>query len=166
MGKALLNLEVHTTAIKNGVIKPDDLKKVILWLDGNSDELGAFNNQADQKNGKVVWPDLDVDPKNPTGVEEGVPTIAYRTSDATGIKSMNAAISGKLVVLKNIPTFSGRYTCQILDGFGRSLILYASESKLPDHRLSFTINNLAHGSYIVRLNAEGKNWMTKVCYYQ
>jgi hypothetical protein len=55
MRKALLNLDAHKTATKNGVVKTEDLRKVILWLDGNSDELRALNNQSDQKLDKVVW---------------------------------------------------------------------------------------------------------------
>jgi hypothetical protein len=166
MGKALLNLEAHKTAIKNGSLKAEDLKKMILWLDGNSDELGAFNNQSDQKLGNAVWPDLDVDPSNPTGVEEGIPIRVVNNDDVTKLAKMNAVIHGNILTLMNTQKFSGQYTCQIIDCFGRTVISCGSESKDSDHRLSFAISNLAHGSYIVRLSAEGKTWITKTCYYQ
>jgi hypothetical protein len=166
MGKALFNLDAHKNAVKNGTIKAEDLKKVILWLDGNSDELGAFNNQSDQKLGKVVWPDLDVDPANPTGVEEGAPTIAFDKNNVTSTVLMNAEINGKSLVIKNVPAFTGQYECQIIDYFGRTVVSQRSERRDIDHKLSFAISDLAFGSYIVRLCASGKTWITKTCYWQ
>jgi hypothetical protein len=41
---------------------------VCLWLDLNSPRLGAFNDAGRQEQGELVWPDLDVDPSNVTGV--------------------------------------------------------------------------------------------------
>lgn len=166
MGKALLNLEAHKTAIKNGVIKAEDLRKVILWLDGNSDELGAFNNQADQKLGKMVWPDLDVDPSNPTGVEKGPPTPALTNLKATKKGLISAFIHGNAMIIQNRPAFTGPYTFQILDYFGRLVISHSAECNDPDQQLSFNVSDLARGSYIVRMSTGNKTWITKTWHWQ
>jgi hypothetical protein len=166
MGKALRNLDVHKTAIKNGTIKSEDLRKVILWLDGNSDELGAFNNQSDQKLGKVVWPDLDVDPKNPTGVEPGVLTPVINNAATAQAVSINAVIRGRSLVLNNVPAVAGPCTFKILDYCGRSIYSRTSEINVTSHELSFDIGILPCGSYIIQLNASGKTWVAKTCYLQ
>ncbi|HEX2958347.1 MAG TPA: hypothetical protein VHO70_16045 [Chitinispirillaceae bacterium] len=166
MGKALRNLDAHKTAIKNGVIKPEDLRKVTLWLDGNSDELGAFNNQSDQKAGKVVWPDLDVDPTNPTGVEPGPITPVFNNSVTAHAVAMNAVIRGKSLVLKNVPAVSGAITFKILDYCGRCIYTRTSEIRESSNMLSFDIGNVARGSYVVQLNSSGKTWVSKACLWR
>ncbi len=40
-----------------------------LWQDCNSLRLGAFYRESEQLLGDVIWPDLDVDPANPQGIE-------------------------------------------------------------------------------------------------
>ena len=47
----------------------EEYRRVCLWLDLNSPRLGAFNDVARQEQGELVWPDLDVDPDNITGIE-------------------------------------------------------------------------------------------------
>jgi len=167
MGKALLNLAVHQTALKDGTISKDDFKKVILWLDGNCDELGSFNRQADQKLGKVVWPDLDVDPSNPTGVEPGEPTPVHNNILPVTTVSIKAVIHGRSIVLKNVPSsVSGLCTFKILDYCGRSIYSRTSEINANTHTLSFDIGEVARGSYIVQLNYSGKSWVAKACNWQ
>lgn len=51
-------------------ITEEEYRRVCLWLDLNSMRLGAFNDVAKQEQGELVWPDLDVDPDNVTGVED------------------------------------------------------------------------------------------------
>lgn len=65
MGKALLNRH------RGRRITEEEFRRVCLWLDLNSSRLGAFNDVAKQERGELVWPDLDVDPDNPSGVEMG-----------------------------------------------------------------------------------------------
>jgi hypothetical protein len=40
-----------------------------MWLDCNSNELGAYVNEDAQRRGELVWPVFDLDPDNPLGVE-------------------------------------------------------------------------------------------------
>lgn len=63
MGQALL--ATH----RGKRITEEAFSRVCLWLDLNSPRLGAFNNVIEQEQGQLVWPDLDVDPNNITGVE-------------------------------------------------------------------------------------------------
>lgn len=64
----------HLNSSHNAVdLDPEELKKITLWLDCNSNELGAYTKVADQKSGKLVWPKIDCDPQNPTGVEHDRP---------------------------------------------------------------------------------------------
>jgi cytochrome c553 len=73
MGKALL-LDHRGTRIAEA-----EFQRVCLWLDLNSPRLGAFNDVAKQEQGELVWPDLDVDPANITGVEPAAEVAAEGT---------------------------------------------------------------------------------------
>jgi hypothetical protein len=68
MGKAMLS-DTHTKARADGKFTEEDMKKVTLWLDCNSDELGTYYDVDLQKSGKLVWPRLDVDPLDPLGLD-------------------------------------------------------------------------------------------------
>ena len=51
-------------------VSPADRRRVTLWLDCNSMRLDALHSEAKQVEGsQVVWPILDVDPRNPQGLE-------------------------------------------------------------------------------------------------
>ncbi|KKK92864.1 hypothetical protein LCGC14_2698650, partial [marine sediment metagenome] len=55
----------------------DDWRRLTLWLDLNSNEIGWIGNDrsqiAAQKAGQALWPPVDVDRSNPTGVENDYP---------------------------------------------------------------------------------------------
>ena len=63
IGQALLD------AVHCDVVSEEDRRRIIQWLDCNSLRLGAFSREEEQVAGALVWPELDVDPENPTGVE-------------------------------------------------------------------------------------------------
>ena len=50
-------------------LTPDEFRRITLWLDCNGNELGAYTKVAEQQRGEIVWPEIDVDPANPLGVE-------------------------------------------------------------------------------------------------
>ena len=58
-------------------LSDDDWRRLTLWLDLNSNELGWIGNDMGQieaqRRGEDVWPAIDVDPENPTGVEKDIP---------------------------------------------------------------------------------------------
>jgi hypothetical protein len=81
LGKTLL--QSHLAAR----ITQEELHRVTLWLDCNSMELAAYKEEEAQRNGQVVWPEIDVDPANPIGTEKdhdlpGLPTNVARESGA------------------------------------------------------------------------------------
>ena len=54
-------------------LSDEERRRLTLWLDLNSNELGWIGNDRNeieaQKRGVASWPPIDVDPSNPTGVE-------------------------------------------------------------------------------------------------
>ena len=62
---------------KDVKLTDDERRRITLWLDLNSNEIGWAGNDpapiAAQKKGEALWPPVDVDPENPTGVEKDVP---------------------------------------------------------------------------------------------
>ena len=64
LGKQLLT-EPH-----RGRVTDAEFRRIVLWLDANSPELGAFHSEEAQRRGERVWPKLDVDPSNPMGLEQ------------------------------------------------------------------------------------------------
>lgn len=65
MGRALLKLP-HSEALTD-----EEFRRVALWLDCQSPELGCYADVEAQKRGELVWPADDVDRRNPTAVEGG-----------------------------------------------------------------------------------------------
>jgi hypothetical protein len=59
-------------------LTPDEWRRLTLWLDLNSNEIGWIGDDRSQieaqKRGEALWPPIDVDPSNPTGVEKEVPS--------------------------------------------------------------------------------------------
>ena len=72
--KALTTKPQH----KDVKLTDDQWRRLTLWLDLNSNEIGWIGNDrariAAQKQGEALWPPIDVDPANPTGVEKDIPT--------------------------------------------------------------------------------------------
>ena len=75
--KALTTTPEH----KDLQLTADDWRRITLWLDLNSNEIGWIGNDrsqiAAQKAGTALWPPVDVDPACPTGVENMVPVPAW-----------------------------------------------------------------------------------------
>ena len=59
---------------KDVKLSDEERRRLTLWLDLNSNELGWIGNDrseiAAQRRGEASWPPIDVDPQNPTGVEK------------------------------------------------------------------------------------------------
>jgi hypothetical protein len=68
LGGALFE-ETHLELRREGRISEEDVRRIALWLDLNSVELGSYSldprDQARQRAGEVVWAKLDFDPQNP-----------------------------------------------------------------------------------------------------
>jgi len=76
LGKALLGKR-HQGYLREGKLSADDMKRLFLWLDLNSLQLGSYSPKvedvAKQKAGQVVWPALDFDPGNRQRTERNRP---------------------------------------------------------------------------------------------
>lgn len=94
MGKAMLS-QTHVQARADGKFTEEDMRRVTLWLDCNSDEFGTYYDINLQRAGKLVWPRLDVDPQDPSGLnyepiameEKG---LWVKIDDANSLISYNA----------------------------------------------------------------------------
>ena len=71
--KSLTTKDYH----KDLNMSDDDWRRLTLWLDLNSNQLGWIGDEMDpinaQRRGDDVWPPIDVDRLNPTGVERDYP---------------------------------------------------------------------------------------------
>jgi len=56
-------------------VSPEERHTIDLWLDSNSPRLGAYENEAAQLRGELVWPVLDIDPRNILGTETTNPQL-------------------------------------------------------------------------------------------
>jgi len=76
MMKSLTTKDHH----KDLKLTDDDWRRITLWLDLNSNEIGWIGDEMDlinaQKKGEEIWPPIDVDRSNPTGVEKDRPVAA------------------------------------------------------------------------------------------
>jgi len=74
----------------NVSLTKDEIHRVTLWLDLNSNEFGSEADTAAQRRGTLVWPTIDVDPKNPIGLEDprstNDPSDAYITPGFVYVK--------------------------------------------------------------------------------
>ena len=52
-----------------GKFTQEDFRRIVMWLDCASDELGAYSAPDQQRAGKVVWPVLQVNPADPLGLK-------------------------------------------------------------------------------------------------
>jgi hypothetical protein len=41
------------------LLSDDEYRRIIVWLDANSDFLGAYEHVEAQRRGEIVWPSLD-----------------------------------------------------------------------------------------------------------
>jgi len=62
----------------------EEINRITLWIDANSNELGAYRDVKKQRAGEVVWPTIDMDPANPAGVER-ITDKTYATIPANGL---------------------------------------------------------------------------------
>lgn len=46
-----------------------EINRITLWVDANSNELGAYYDVKEQWAGEVVWPLIDMNPANPAGLD-------------------------------------------------------------------------------------------------
>lgn len=92
----------------------EEMRRITLWLDCNSNEYGAYTKTTEQRRGELVWPKLDCDPENPTGVEhdrplpgvsqvkESLSPYLMKETNKQGIAA-SFNVSQRILVLSNYP---------------------------------------------------------------
>jgi hypothetical protein len=68
-------------------LTPDEYRRITMWLDLNSNELGSYAKVDEQRRGEVIWPELDVEPWNPLGLE----LLAKDTTPPAVVSGVRAA---------------------------------------------------------------------------
>jgi hypothetical protein len=170
MGKALLN-STHQAALLAGTFTREDMRRVTLWLDCNSDELGAYYDEIIQREGGLVWP-VTVDPDNPSGVEtrghagcmdpldqeyDPLATINDPRMCLSFVDITKGVMAGTLTVKKigyNIQvTFprEGDYRFSLADVSGKTV--YAGKVEKAA-RASFSTAGFSQGVYIFTLSTK------------
>jgi len=78
LGRALLG-ERHQEYMRQGKFTPEDLRRITLWLDLNSMQYGSSSidpkDQAAQRAGEIVWPELGFSLNNRQRIERDRPTV-------------------------------------------------------------------------------------------
>jgi hypothetical protein len=152
MGKALLD-PTHQAAGITG----DEFKRVCLWLEGNSNELGAYAGSCSypfacdvQQAGKFVWPDMDVDSANPLGIESAYPLPQTNTIAA----AMHLSIIAPLMIhvdagkIRIDASAGAGLRLRIFDACGRTVAIAGISG--GDVVGRETVGS-AHGMYLARL---------------
>ncbi|MCD6392723.1 MAG: hypothetical protein J7M40_04365, partial [Planctomycetes bacterium] len=124
---------------KDVKLTDDELRRITLWLDLNSNEIGWIgNDRAEikaQKEGAALWPPVDIDPSNPIGVENDI------NAPGQALKQLHTANSASHYRPRRYPDRSGEkngvpflyyptiavlYCCLLLKGmhFGRQYPLF------------------------------------------
>jgi hypothetical protein len=101
----------------NPAMTATELRRITLWLDGNSNELSAYTQVAQQQAGQLVWPELDFDPKNPTGVETGLPSPVVNPPAKTEAPRMPVAVRGNHLRFTN--TSGGTVRVKLFEASGK-----------------------------------------------
>jgi hypothetical protein len=135
----------------------EKLHRIVLWLDLNSNELGACANAEAQRLGEVVWPELDVDPDNPTGVERRSATIKSQKRPNVSFTKFEVDIMSKNVFI-TFPT-EGAYQISISSISGKTFGAYRT---LGSKEISFPSNSFQCGVYIINVCLEKQNCRKKL----
>ena len=109
---------------KNVNLTDDEFRRVTLWLDCNANEYGVYTHekQSEQKQGKVVWPELDVNPDNPYGYQDSTGGITVNFE----LESFGSSNMVTFKMLNNQAVFSlptkDQYKIEFVNVQGRNLI--------------------------------------------
>jgi uncharacterized protein (DUF2267 family) len=151
-----LNSSHYNVALTN-----DEFRRITLWLDCNSNELGDYFDSTGQRNGKLVWPRIDADQANPQGIELGfvTPSVPARAQrGASELFLMSAR--GRHVSVANLT--GGNLRVELFDARGRMVLSWmapAGTSRVEDNG---RLLRLPQGTYLARALWDGQVIRTAV----
>lgn len=148
---------MHSTIGKNYLkshtdkLSDEEWTRVFMWLDLNSNELGVYKDTSQQRSGQVAWPELDVDPDDPIGTEEGAVTVSSSRSAPREIdivpagRSLRIAGSGGEEVEVTVHDLAGRLvTARSITGGGSG-----------DRAIA--MHDLPRGTFVVRVQSTNRS---------
>lgn len=152
-GARYAKLTKYLDSTHYGVKLTSDEKLLItMWLDLNSNELGAYTHVNEQQQGKIIWPEIDVDSLNLRGSEN---IVTFDKSSNSSFVSANhsytiRSVQGRLCI-NGVCT--ARHRVEIFDMLGKRLTF---ESGIGNFNYSFPTRQFGKGLLIVRLTLDGK----------
>jgi len=141
---------------QNVKLTSDEYKRVALWLDLNSNELGADYNVNDQKAGKLVWPRIDLDQSNPQGIETKYPLMGDVAVSKHLYRPVKINRNGTIISFNNPDFAIGKVS--MYDLSGRCVFTRNFNS---NEAYSFVIDlkngNVSKGTYVVNVEKNGSD---------
>ncbi|HMA64573.1 MAG TPA: T9SS type A sorting domain-containing protein, partial [Chitinispirillaceae bacterium] len=135
---------------QNVKLTADEYKRVTLWLDLNSNELGADYNVADQQAGKLVWPRIDLNQSNPQGIETNYPLMGDVAVSKHLYRSVKINRNGKIISFDNPDFAMGKVSLYDLSGrcvYSRNF----SSDEVRSFAIDLRRSTVAKGTYIVNV---------------
>jgi hypothetical protein len=158
-GARMSTLYANCSASHHNVsLTKDELHRITLWLDCNSNELGSDQNVSAQQNGQLVWPALDFDPKNVLGVETSIPT-AVPTAAISPVAEAPYTISTVRGQLKIEGACVHSYRVELFDARGRRRAVFDGTGTI---RCALPTSSLPAGLFVMRMKADGKRSVTAI----
>jgi hypothetical protein len=137
----------------------EEFRRVTLWLDCNANEFGVYQPAAQdsQRRGETVWPDLDVDPANPTGVEIKSAIRGDNKILSAPLKELPGIVqTGRMLCFSNL--FARAYIVSVFDVKGRKVL--SAVIKGPG---KVTVPfGVGRGIYIVRIRGGDGEMIKKI----
>jgi hypothetical protein len=154
-GARISGLYTHCLPSHHNVsLTKDELHRITLWMDCNSNEYGSDQNLSGQRSGQIVWPTFDFDSKNVLGIETSTVSVAPAP-----------AITPAAVTPYTVRTVRGQLnldgTCthahrvEIFNTNGRRLALFSGTGSV---HYSLPASSLPVGLLVVRMVADGKKY--------
>jgi hypothetical protein len=145
----------HTDRV---TLSEEERRRITMWLDCNSNELGAYCDVDAQKNGEVVWPRFDVDQENLQGVENRVESNAVVMRSALTRPAFSMQLTPQNIFL-SFKT-KGNYTVSMIDMSGAVI----RTMRCTDARhMNLSRGGIASGVYMVSVKNAASSMNKKVC---
>jgi len=153
LGASFSKLINYINGSHNNVkLTDDEYKRVTLWLDLNSNELGAEYNVTQQWGEQLVWPRIDVTPTNPQGIEIDYPVFG---TNVIQNKKQNEQIrvyrNGSVISINN--SHAAITEASIFDLSGRRVYQWHFDKETNSFNFDMKKFSLAKGTYILTASA-------------
>ena len=172
-GAISATLSSHLDPSHHDVALTDEEKRrIVVWLDCNSNELGAYTRVNDQRAGKLVWPKLDIDTANPSSVE------LDRPLPTTGVLREHLAefIADDALILRPFARFDaathslslgnlghGEVRVRLYDPAGRVLCGYTLFGRTGNRAVVRNVPAVTAGMVIVHIATECGSFVQPLC---